>query len=682
MKSYIATHKFSHRVNILLYAIALLLGLIVIIGWNLQVLAIVRGFPGLAPMQYNNALCFILLGSAGLAYQFENRRALLFFALLGFLISGLTLLQYLVQTDFGIDLLLMNTNELIPTAHPGRMAPNSAFTHVMAFISLLLLFSKKVANIRWASWVGATVAASGVVSLAGYLIDLDGGFSWGKYTQMAVHTSAGFVVVGSALGVTTIPKRMRIEGGKFSLWPYEVILLATVFLIDMQLPQGVAVGLLYVMPLLLSWYFPNRKQIVTVAVICNLLIMLDIFLATDTLDSEAVAYNRVMSVLAVWISASIFYYLKRVSEKQKESDLKFKLAVDGTTAGIWDWINVDEDEQWWSPKFYELLGLKNQEIEARISNLKELLHPEDLEYTFKLVQRHFEKKSPFLIEYRLLHKSGKYRWFQGAGKATWNEDGVAQRMVGTIIDIHARKLAEIAEEERTLQLSQKNKELEEFTYVASHDLQEPVRTISSFVGLFKDTYADKLDEEAKQYLDFIDGASKRSQQLIIDLLDYSRIGKDRKIEPVDLNNVLKNVLTDLTVRIEESEATINVSNLPTIEGQATELRLLFQNLISNAIKFQNKSVPPKINIGVKTSEEEYVFSVSDNGIGIEEKYMNKIFVIFKRLHSKSEFEGTGIGLAHSKKVVELHGGRIWVESKLGEGSVFHIAIPKTNQHKE
>lgn len=292
-----------------------------------------------------------------------------------------------------------------------------------------------------------------------------------------------------------------------------------------------------------------------------------------------------------------------------------------------------------------------------------------------MVDRHFTKKTPFQVEYRLLHKSGKYKWFLGSGQATWNSNDKPLRMVGTIIDIHARKLAEVAEQERTLELAQKNKELEEFTYVASHDLQEPVRTISSFVNLFKETYADKLDDEAKLYLDFMDGASKRSQQLIIDLLDYSRIGKERVIETANLNTVIKNVMTDLTVRMDEAKAIVTFDELPTVQAQITELRLLFQNLITNAIKFRKKDTNPIIHIGYSVLEKNHVFSVSDNGIGIEEKYVDRIFVIFKRLHSKTEFDGTGIGLAHCKKVVELHDGKIWVESELGKGSVFYFSIP-------
>lgn len=650
-----------------------------VLGWKFEIPQLVRVLPGLAPMQLNNALCFILLGASGIAYQLNRKKTFVFLGMVGILLSGLTLIQYVLNTNLGIDLLFMDTHEMIPTSHPGRMAPNSAFAHVLSFAALLLLALNRFTTFRVASWLGAVVVAFGIVSLAGYLIDIEGGFSWGKYTQMALPTSVGFIIIGSAIGVAGIPRRIHFGGRKFSLWPYEIIILATVFLIDLQLPQGVAVGLLYVMPLLASWYFPNRSQILVVAVICNGLIALDVIVATESLDSQAVYYNRVVSVLAVWVAAAIFFYLKRISDQQKESDLKFKLAVEGTTAGIWDWISVDSNEEWWSPKFYQLLGYENNEIEASLDNFSSFLHPDDAPSTFKLVERHLTKRAPFIIEYRLQHKSGKYKWFLGSGQATWDKDGKPIRMVGTIVDINARKLAEVAEQERTIQLAQKNIELEEFTYVASHDLQEPVRTISSFVKLFKQTYSDKLDDEANTYLDFMEGASKRSQQLIVDLLDYSRLGKDRKTEKVNLNQVLQNVLIDLTVRIKESGAEVTLEQLPEIEGQTTELRLLFQNLISNAIKFRKKDITPKIHVSVEANDDEYSFSISDNEIGIDEKYLDRIFVIFKRLHGKSEFEGTGIGLAHCKKVVELHGGRIWVESRLTQGSTFKFCIPVINE---
>ena len=140
------------------------------------------------------------------------------------------------------------------------------------------------------------------------------------------------------------------------------------------------------MPLLAAWGFSNRKQIIVVAIICNALIVVDVLVATKSLDSEAVFYNRIMSILAVWVAAGIFYYLKKISEQQKEADIKFKLAVEGTTAGVWDWMSVDSKKEWWSPKFYELLGYENDEIEASLDNFSAFLHPDDSEHTFKMVE--------------------------------------------------------------------------------------------------------------------------------------------------------------------------------------------------------------------------------------------------------------------------------------------------------
>lgn len=364
-----------------------------------------------------------------------------------------------------------------------------------------------------------------------------------------------------------------------------------------------------------------------------------------------------------------------------ESEKRFNLAVKGTTAGVWDWLDVSKEEEWWSPRFYELLGYEPSELTASVQTFRELLHPDDIEFTFKLVERHFEKKTPFTVEYRLKHKSGKYKWFLGSGHATWTEDGKPKRMVGTIVDIHARKMAEKAEIERSKELAIKNKELEEFAYIASHDLQEPVRTISSFVELFREIYMDKLDDQGREFLDLMEGATTRSQKLIVDLLAYSRIGRHKELVDVDMNEMIDHLLTDLSVRIKESGATITHDQLPVIKGYGTELRLLFQNLVSNAMKFQDKGVKPVVHIGYQRLEEHHKFTVKDNGIGIEDKYFDQIFVVFKRLHGRSEYEGTGIGLAHCKKVVDLHEGRIRVESELHEGTTFHISIPtETNEN--
>jgi PAS domain S-box len=228
--------------------------------------------------------------------------------------------------------------------------------------------------------------------------------------------------------------------------------------------------------------------------------------------------------------------------------------------------------------------------------------------------------------------------------------------------------------QRTAELESKNKELEQFAYVASHDLQEPLRTTSSFVELIRKQYYGKLDATANKYIDYIMQASDRMKTLIKDLLDYSRIGREKNTEQVDCNVVLEEVLADLNKVIRENKARITAGSLPVVTGFPTELKLLFQNLISNSIKFQKPGIAPVIDISSKKENGHWHFSFSDNGIGIDKQYQQRIFVIFQRLHNRSVYEGSGIGLAHCKKIVELHGGRIWVESNAGEGSTFHFTL--------
>jgi light-regulated signal transduction histidine kinase (bacteriophytochrome) len=230
-------------------------------------------------------------------------------------------------------------------------------------------------------------------------------------------------------------------------------------------------------------------------------------------------------------------------------------------------------------------------------------------------------------------------------------------------------------EQANIDLERKNRELEQFAYVASHDLQEPLRTTSSFAELLQQQYQGKLDEKADKYLSFITQSSDRMKVLIKDLLDYSRIGRKKEKERVDCNLILQEVLDDLEVTIKETQAKINSELLPVFNGYATEIKQLFQNLIINAIKFRKKNSCPEIKISAIKNNGHWEFACSDNGIGIEKEHRERIFVIFQRLHTRTEYEGSGIGLAHCKKIVELHGGRIWIESEPDEGSTFYFAIP-------
>lgn len=228
--------------------------------------------------------------------------------------------------------------------------------------------------------------------------------------------------------------------------------------------------------------------------------------------------------------------------------------------------------------------------------------------------------------------------------------------------------------QRTQELQSKNRELEQFAYVASHDLQEPLRTTTSFVNLFRSQYKEKLDDTADKYLDYIVQSSERMKVLVTDLLDYSRLGREKELQEVDSNLILKEVLADLHNVIHETNAEIKVGALPVLQAYPTEFKLLLQNLIINAIKFRKPGENPRIDIQADDAGGYWKFTVSDNGIGIEKKHQEKIFIIFQRLHNRTEYEGSGIGLAHCKKVAELHRGSIYVQSELGMGSRFIFTL--------
>jgi PAS domain S-box-containing protein len=242
-----------------------------------------------------------------------------------------------------------------------------------------------------------------------------------------------------------------------------------------------------------------------------------------------------------------------------------------------------------------------------------------------------------------------------------------------------RRTAEIAETNKQLLFqNQVNKSLEQVIYVSSHNLQEPLRTVSNYISVIREDYAPKLDGNALKYLASMNRAVNRMKMLIKALMDTSRLGHDIRLTTINFRELIENVMADLDSVIKSSNAVVEVSSMPVINGYEPELRQLFQNLISNAVKFQKKGNQPRISIRSKKLKNKWQFSVADNGIGIDPVHFDRIFVIFQRLHNSEEFEGNGIGLANCLKIIDLHNGKIWVESEPGNGTTFYFTIPEIN----
>lgn len=339
-------------------------------------------------------------------------------------------------------------------------------------------------------------------------------------------------------------------------------------------------------------------------------------------------------------------------------DVYYKTKLDGTIIDL-------------SPSFERNFKMKRSEGIGK-STSDFYYNQDDHKRAIKLLRKNGHI-SDFNAQY--VDGEGNVLFFSVNTRIVHDSNGKPIFVEGTMRDVNERSIMqeEMLAKNRTLEFQ--NTELEQFAYIASHDLQEPLITVIHCIQMLQEELNENLDEDQKQYLQFINSSTARMQLLVKGLLDYSRIGKERKNNCIDCNEIVANVLADMDVSLKESNAFIECENLPVIEGYTTEIRQLFQNMISNANKYRKKDRQPKIKITAVKEENNWLFSIQDNGIGIEEQNKDKIFVIFKRLHNRNEYQGTGIGLSHCKKIVEHHNGKIWVESNYNKGSTFKWTLP-------
>ena len=364
--------------------------------------------------------------------------------------------------------------------------------------------------------------------------------------------------------------------------------------------------------------------------------------------------------------------LKSTQEELEDKTIALENVLEGTMAGYWDWYIQDEYE-YMSPTFKAMFGYRDDEIPNHPDAWQKIIHPEDLPKVFKVFNEHVESKGeiPYDNEVRYFHKNGAIVWVWCRGKVIeWDEEGNAVRMVGSHVDITATKNAEFA-------LAAQSEESRQLTYIASHDLREPLNTIQNYLNVLQTRTGLSLNDTQASLFEHVLTATKRLSVLISDLLDYAKLEeKDIELVEVDLNVLLAGISHDLQSILDSKQGKIEISELPVVQGNTSMLRQVFQNVVANGIKFCSNDRSSIISISARLENNIHIIDVVDNGIGIEARYQNRIFDIFQRLHTHSEFEGSGVGLAIAKKVMRLHKGDITVDSVIDQGSTFSIILPK------
>ena len=623
---------------------------LVLAGWVLGYEPVLSLIPGAATMKANTALGFVLTGGIGLFFNQSSvfkaylMRGLAIFLLL---LAVLTIFEYLFDISLGIDSLMVEDS--FSSVVRNRMSPATATCFLLVSLGALVFHKKRKLNLQIAQSLWLLVMITSFLSIVTYILNIPAAQKTELFSSMAIHTSVlfslmalGFSFQTSSVGFAALITG-PLPGSKITrkLLPFTICL-----------------------PVVLSYLFFSLSVQTSLDIHSSLWVIVNaislIILSIVYICIMAVGLNR---------SAKTEASLESSLKSSYETLSSFKKAIDRTSLvseldskGAITNVNGN---------FSQLTGFKRNEVLGK--QFDSLLHLND--QLAETIMESLNDKGLWEGEVQRKGKEGKHWVYSTIIKYT--EPGGSPKYFMLEQDISLRKENEMLKDRQFMKkLQQKNKELEQFLYIASHDLQEPLRSIRSMLELIKLELNDKLDEQTTVFMDLVDASANRMSDLVKGLMDYARLGNKKEVASTDLNELLMNVKSDIGQLIEKSNAQIEHSELPILEIHPVEIRLLFQNLLSNAIKFRKPDTAPHISINATEKGSFWQFEVKDNGIGIKEDYLQKIFIIFQRLNKKEEFEGTGIGLAHCMKIVSLHGGELWAESTFGEGSHFYFTLPK------
>ncbi len=651
------------RLTLILAIFLTLFGVIVLIGWVANSLQIARISARFIPMAPSTAFCFTLLGAVLLCRRWQSqnrsiRRVWQAFTGIVLLFNVVIFLQFALVTitDLSLDIerwfapaSLSEQGFVI-----GRMSPLTALLFIL-FSSAILLSSPfaamQAARDRVAqSFVMVVLILAGILAV-GYWYGTPLLYG-GTLTPVALTTDIGFILLSSGFlfeGPNSLLTRWMMSTSVFDRLT-RLVLPGTMGII--LLVGWVHLTILAQLPPVYEVLSFSLSALFSAGLIAFLTIVVTRQIQTEVTQAEQAL-------------ARSYDLLNRTGQMAK--------------VGGWE-LDLETQTLSWTEEVYRI-----HEVDpATRPNVAEAINfyaPQARPVISAAVQAGIDAGSPWDLELPLITAQGRQIWVRAQGAAE-RRDGRTVRLYGAFQEITERKQSEQALQAYTAKLEQSNRDLQEFAYVASHDLQEPLRKVQSFSDRLATRYEAAFDETGRDYLKRMHDASQRMQILITDLLGFSRVSTLAKpFTKVDLNALAREVLSDLESRIERAQGRVEVGELPTIQADASQMYQLLQNLIGNALKFHHKERHPLIRISAKIEKDTCVISVKDNGIGFDIQYLDRIFKPFQRLHNREEYEGSGMGLAICRRIVERHGGSITANSAPGKGTTFLVTLP-IHQSKE
>lgn len=623
------------------------IGLAVIAGWHLQVYEITALLPGYTSMKVNTAICLMLLGLALFMSLPEQKRiyrmAKSLLAFIIFTIGILTLAEHIFPIAINIDEAFYDYADIVTdhTPTPGRMSPQTAVSLCLLGIALLCIRANNQKLRNAGQYLLHVVTLITFVVLIGYLYHVSELHKLSFVYSMSPQTAIVLLIYSVAATLIN-PKR-----GFTAMFTGDMVGNLMARKLFFYVVAGIIL-ILYIR-LICHWYniIPVEFAMAIITVAFVLMTLLLLWTTTARLNKYELKSRIARDNLQVVVESAPYAIITTNGE------------------GIIRMVNKQTEK---------LFRFDKKELRGK--HIKTII-PQHL-------HGHYEEQSRKVILEGGTHSFGINEELYARNKHGYEfpvELSVCttklrkqRAVVVSIIDISLRKKNEQIIKEQLAELQNKNEELEHFNYISSHDLQEPLRTVLNYLTLLDEDYPE-MDEELKMHHKAIERAIKRMNMVVRSLLEYGKLGREKKLVRTDIGQLINDVVEDLKAVIEETDTKIEiVCNVPVIFAYETELRQLFQNLISNAIKFRRSDTTPEIQICGNKVNDYYEFSVTDNGIGIPPQHQDKVFHIFQRLNKDEEYEGHGIGLANCKKIAEMHGGKIWVESTPGEGSTFKFTI--------